>query len=159
MTEHDRDEDVPAVRPAQRGEIAGFDHVALPMQNIAAMIEFYGALGLPVADNPQVASVYVGEQMINFHHPSLWQRDEFTLRAPSARPPCGDVCFVWEGSTDSLHALLADVGIEIIEGPAERQGARRKSATSVYARDPDGNLLEFLTYPTTDRPELPKGFD
>jgi catechol 2,3-dioxygenase-like lactoylglutathione lyase family enzyme len=28
-----------------------------------------------------------------------------------------------------------------------RQGARGVEATSVYVRDPDGNLLEFMIYP------------
>jgi catechol 2,3-dioxygenase-like lactoylglutathione lyase family enzyme len=28
-----------------------------------------------------------------------------------------------------------------------RQGGRRKTASSVYVRDPDGNLLEFMIYP------------
>jgi catechol 2,3-dioxygenase-like lactoylglutathione lyase family enzyme len=27
-----------------------------------------------------------------------------------------------------------------------RQGGRRKGASSVYVRDPDGNLLEFMIY-------------
>ncbi len=35
----------------------------------------------------------------------------------------------------------------IIEGPVSRQGGRQKAATSVYVRDPDGNLLEFMIYP------------
>jgi catechol 2,3-dioxygenase-like lactoylglutathione lyase family enzyme len=28
----------------------------------------------------------------------------------------------------------------------ERRGARRIDASSIYVRDPDGNLLEFMTY-------------
>ena len=28
----------------------------------------------------------------------------------------------------------------------ERRGARRVDASSIYVRDPDGNLLEFMTY-------------
>ena len=42
------------------------------------------------------------------------------------------------------------VGAEIEEGPVERRGGRgggRDLGTSVYTRDPDGNLLEFITYP------------
>jgi catechol 2,3-dioxygenase-like lactoylglutathione lyase family enzyme len=42
---------------------------------------------------------------------------------------------------------LAQAGAEIEEGPVERQGGRRATGSSVYVRDPDGNLLEFLTYP------------
>ena len=126
--------------------IRGFDHVSLPMQNTEAMVAFYRSLGLEVAENPHVVSVYAGSQMINFHRPETWRREGFTLRAPAAKPPCGDLCFVWDGSAESLKALLQEAGAEIIEGPVARQGGRRAAASSVYVRDPDGNLLEFMIY-------------
>ena len=126
--------------------IRGFDHVSLPMQNTEAMVAFYRSLGLEVAENPHVVSVYAGNQMINFHRAATWQREGFTLRAPAAKPPCGDLCFVWDGSAESLKALLQEAGAEIIEGPVARQGGRRAVASSVYVRDPDGNLLEFMIY-------------
>ena len=128
------------------GELAGIDHVSLPMQNAEAMIAFYRALGFDITEQRAIVSVHAGNQMINFHRPELWPRAEFTLRAPAAQPPCGDLCFVWNGSAESLSELLAQVGAEIEEGPVARQGARRADAISVYIRDPDGNLLEFMRY-------------
>ena len=86
---------------ARRGRVLGLDHVALPMQDTDAMIAFYRSLGLPVDENPYLVQVYLGDQMINFHRPELWQGD-FSLRAPAAVPPCGDLCFVWQGSADTL---------------------------------------------------------
>jgi catechol 2,3-dioxygenase-like lactoylglutathione lyase family enzyme len=127
--------------------IAGFDHVSLPMRDTDAMVAFYRALGLDVAEHHAFVSVYVGTQMVNLHRPEIWQRDGFTLRAPNATPPCGDLCFVWDGPPDVLHALLARAGATIEEGPVERPGGRRQTGTSVYTRDPDGNLLEFMVYP------------
>ena len=126
--------------------IRGFDHVALPMQNTDAMLAFYRSLGLQVAENAQAVSVYIGTQMINFHRPAAWQRETFTLRAPAAKPPCGDLCFVWDGTPEALKAMLARAGAKIEEGPVARQGGRRAAASSVYVRDPDGNLLEFMIY-------------
>jgi catechol 2,3-dioxygenase-like lactoylglutathione lyase family enzyme len=117
------------------------------MQNTEAMLAFYRRLGFAVSENTNLCSVYIGEQMINFHRPALWQRETFTLRASAAKPPCGDLCFVWDGTPDSLKALLDQAGAKIFEGPVGRQGGRKKSASSVYARDPDGNLLEFMIYP------------
>ena len=67
------------------------------------------------------------------------------MRAP-ARPPGGDICFVWDGNDAALRERLAASGAEIEEGPVERVGGRRQTATSVYVRDPDGNLLEFMIY-------------
>jgi len=117
------------------------------MQNTEAMLAFYRDLGFMVIENANICSVYVGDQMINFHRPSLWQRETFTLRAPAAKPPCGDLCFVWDGTPGSLKAMLDRAGAKVFEGPVARQGGRQKSASSVYVRDPDGNLLEFMIYP------------
>jgi catechol 2,3-dioxygenase-like lactoylglutathione lyase family enzyme len=128
--------------------ISGIDHVSLPMQHTDAMVLFYRALGFDVDEQQAVVAVHAGTQMINFHRPEIWTRERFTLRAPAAVPPCGDLCFVWEGSVEALHARLATVGVEVEEGPVERAGARRLLATSVYVRDPDGNLLEFMIYGT-----------
>lgn len=126
--------------------VSGFDHVALPMQNTDAMLAFYRRLGFDVRENAAACSVYVGTQMINFHRPARWQDATFTLRAPKAQPPCGDLCFVWSGTPTELKAWLDGAGAGIVEGPVPRQGGRKAGASSVYIRDPDGNLLEFMIY-------------
>jgi catechol 2,3-dioxygenase-like lactoylglutathione lyase family enzyme len=133
-----------AAQPVAR--IRGFDHVALPMQNSEAMLAFYRGLGCDVTETAAACSVYFGDNMVNFHRPATWQRESFTLRAPAARPPCGDLCFVWDGSPESLKALLDRAGAKIIEGPVSRQGGRKTAGSSLYIRDPDGNLLEFMVY-------------
>jgi catechol 2,3-dioxygenase-like lactoylglutathione lyase family enzyme len=128
------------------GKVTGFDHVALPMQNTDAMLAFYRSLGFQIRENTSAVSVYVGSQMINFHRPALWQNQTFTLRAPAAKPPCGDLCFVWDGTPGALTALLNRAGAKIEVGPVDRAGGRQKTGSSVYVRDPDGNLLEFMIY-------------
>jgi len=130
----------------QSGSIRSYDHVALPMQNTEAMLAFYRALGLEVREAANACSVYIGDQMINFHRPALWQSGTFTLRAPAAKPPCGDLCFVWEGTQGALKAMLDRAGAKIEEGPVSRQGGLKKAASSIYVRDPDSNLLEFMIY-------------
>ena len=116
------------------------------MQNTDAMLAFYRGLGLQVIEGAAACSVYFGSQMINFHRPVRWQDPTFTLRAPAAKSPCGDLCFVWEGTAASVKTWLDRGGAKIIEGPVARQGGQQKAASSVYVRDPDGNLLEFLIY-------------
>jgi catechol 2,3-dioxygenase-like lactoylglutathione lyase family enzyme len=132
--------------------VASFDHVALPTGKPEAMIAFYHSLGFTVPDVDQwrasgvpFFSIQFGSQKINLHAPELWRRDQFTLRGPAARPGCGDLCFVWEGGADRLHETLAAAQAEIIAGPIELAGARGKGV-SVYVRDPDANLLEFIIY-------------
>lgn len=131
----------------QPSGVRGFDHVAMPMQNVDAMLAFYRALGFRVNEGAQVCSVHFGSQMINLHRPTLWQSATFTLRAPAAKPPCGDLCFVWDGTPDALSAMLTKVGAKIVTGPVNRQGGRQIAGSSVYIRDPDENLLEFIIYP------------
>ena len=83
------------------------------------------------------------------HPPERWQDPRFTLRAPAARPGCGDFCFVWQGTLEALLAALGRAGAAVEAGPVERVGGRdhgRAKGTSVYTRDPDGNLLEFISY-------------
>jgi catechol 2,3-dioxygenase-like lactoylglutathione lyase family enzyme len=130
----------------QPAGIRGFDHVALPMEHTEEMLIFYRGLGLQVVENANACSVYLGNQMINFHRPAHWQDRAFTLRAPAAKPPCGDLCFVWDGTPEALKAMLGRAGAKVEEGPVERQGGRKKTGSSVYVRDPDGNLLEFMIY-------------
>ena len=127
--------------------VRGFDHVALPMQNTDAMLAFYRALGFDIRESAAACSVYIGSQMINFHRPTRWQDASFTLRAPAAKPPCGDLCFVWDGTAAALKAWLDGAKAMVVEGPVPRQGGRRADGSSVYIRDPDGNLLEFMIYP------------
>ena len=126
--------------------VSGFDHVAVPMQNVDAMVAFYRKLGFQMSENENAVSVYVGSQMINFHRPTRWQDSSFTTRASAAKPPCGDFCFVWDGTAATLKAWLQNAGVKIELGPVDRVGGRRKTGSSTYVRDPDGNLLEFMIY-------------
>ena len=127
--------------------ISGFDHVSMPLRDAGAMAAFYRAIGAAVDETDHLVVVHLGDQMINFHREEMWTRTDFTLRAPAAVPPCGDFCIRWEGSADALVALLGDADVAVEEGPVPRRGARGVDATSVYVRDPDGNLVEFMRYP------------
>jgi hypothetical protein len=90
--------------------IRSFDHVAIPIQNTYAMLKFYRALGFGVNEREHFYSVHFGDQKINFHAPERWQSGKFTLRGPTAVPGCGDFCFVWEGSAESLRTMLNQAG-------------------------------------------------
>jgi catechol 2,3-dioxygenase-like lactoylglutathione lyase family enzyme len=136
--------------------VTGFDHVAMPTDQPEEMLRFYRALGFIApspeewrAQDPRGFSIQFGENKINVHAPALWRDGSFALRGPTARPGCGDFCFVWHGSPDELRETLARAGAAIEEGPVERLGGRsggRAKGTSLYTRDPDGNLLEFIVY-------------
>jgi catechol 2,3-dioxygenase-like lactoylglutathione lyase family enzyme len=61
-------------------------------------------------------------------------------------PGSADLCFVTTANPADVKAHWLAEGVEIEAGPVERDGARGKM-TSVYCRDPDGNLIEVATYP------------
>jgi len=127
--------------------IRGFDHVAVPLSDVEAMLRFYETLGFTIVPlgNGLAYGAHVGTQKINFHSPELWQRESFTLRGPSALPGCGDFCFAWDGDEASLLGLIERAGATVIEGPVGRDGGAGMG-TSLYIRDPDGNLIEFIRY-------------
>ena len=136
--------------------IARFDHAAMPVENMDAMIEFYKNLGFTIlgeerfraGQTPLIAAAF-GDNKINMHAPKLWQNPAFTLRGPAAKPGCGDYCFVWEGDLAGLTAHLAAAGATVEVGPVPREGGKAvgtATGTSLYTRDPDGNLLEFIIY-------------
>lgn len=132
----------------QVSAIGGLDHVAVPMRNVDAMVDFYRGLGFTVRDAGQIVSVHFADQKINFHRPALWESASFGLRASAAEPPCGDFCWVWESTADALVQTLDRVGAEVV-AEGSRQGGRDGGdavGESVYVRDPDGNLLEFIRY-------------
>ena len=136
--------------------VVAFDHVAIPTARPDEMLRFYRALGFSAptpedwrAQNVPFFSIQFGENKINVHAPALWQNPAFTLRGPKAQPGCGDFCFVWAGTISDLRSTLQRAGASIEEGPVERIGGRdagRAKGISIYTRDPDDNLLEFIVY-------------
>lgn len=60
-------------------------------------------------------------------------------------PGNSDLCFVWEGPIDGAVAHLRAHGVTIDLGPVERTGGHGVGM-SVYFRDPDGSLLELISY-------------
>lgn len=128
--------------------IGALDHVAIPMQNVDAMITFYRELGFGVRESSNIVSIHFANQKINLHRPEFWQSGKFTLRAAASVPPCGDFCWVWEGTEASLREAIARVGVSI-ETEGQREGGRdggNAVGQSIYIRDPDQNLLEFIRY-------------
>ena len=130
----------------------GIDHLAMPTANAEALIAFYKKLGFEINDEAEwrageasIFSIQAGDSKINVH-PEGFTAD---LRGPTAVPGCADICFVWDGTADECKQMLEGAGVDIIRGPGPRRGARAGGglpAVSLYARDPDQNLLEWMVY-------------
>jgi catechol 2,3-dioxygenase-like lactoylglutathione lyase family enzyme len=117
------------------------DHVVIAVSDRAAAVRFYtGLLGAEVVERPEGRIAFrVGEQLLNVHEPGL----------PGARDPVrpgnSDLCFVWPASPQLAVDLVGALGAELVEGPVPREGAGG-SGQSVYCRDPDGSLIELISY-------------
>src|SRR6187401_2703021 len=83
-----------------------------------------------------------GDTQLNLHGPGLNATP--VARLP-VQPGNSDLCFEWPGPIDGAVAHLIACKVPVELGPIRRGGAKG-DGTSVYFRDPDGSLLEFISY-------------
>ena len=120
------------------------DHLVIAVSDWERSNAFYrDVLGAELVELDRGRWAYrFGEQQLNVHGPG-------STPSPRAREPVrpgnSDLCFVWAGPIDDAMRHLAKTGVEVEEGPTTRPGAKGEG-TSVYFRDPDGTLLEFISY-------------
>lgn len=122
---------------------ARLDHVVIAVSDRRRSDAFYrDVVGAEIVERGGRAFYRIGEQQLNVHAPGV--RPAAVARVPVA-PGNSDLCFEWPGSVaDAIaHLERCDVAIEL--GPLRREGARG-AGTSVYFRDPDGSLLELISY-------------
>jgi catechol 2,3-dioxygenase-like lactoylglutathione lyase family enzyme len=131
--------------------VRGFDHLAITVEDVERTVAFYtdllGAETLFLDEFRHsdfvAVSLVVGGNVINVH-PSP-PRTSPRLAAAVPTPGSLHLCFRWEGPIDEVIDLLTQRGLPIVEGPVPRLSSDGKDAVSVYSRDPDDNLIEFLT--------------
>jgi catechol 2,3-dioxygenase-like lactoylglutathione lyase family enzyme len=120
------------------------DHCVIHVSDWRRSNRFYSdVLGAEIVGDPNGVAMYrFGEQQLNLHGPGLEPEPVARL---AVQPGGSDLCLAWPGpieaAIDHLHAHHVEVELE----PLRRRGARGEG-TSVYFRDPDGSLLEFISY-------------
>ncbi len=83
-----------------------------------------------------------GDKQLNVHGDGV--RPAEVARLP-VQPGNSDLCFEWTGPIGDAVAHLKRHNIAVEAGPMQRFGAKG-NGTSVYFRDPDGSLMEFISY-------------
>ena len=124
-------------------DVDRIDHLVLYVEDIETTCEFYErAVGAEtrVFDNG-FTTLQVGDARINLHPAG----DEWDPHARNPARGAGDFCLITGHPIEAVVDHLGAAGIEIIEGPAPRNGALGEM-TSVYVSDPDGNLVEIAAY-------------
>jgi catechol 2,3-dioxygenase-like lactoylglutathione lyase family enzyme len=121
------------------------DHVVIAVSDWERSNTFYRdivGIELVQIDSGRFAYALDGSQRLNVHGPGSTPQPR---AADPVRPGNSDLCFVWDGTADEAVAHLERHGVPLELGPVARAGARGEG-TSVYFRDPDGSLLELISY-------------
>lgn len=119
-------------------KLIGLDHIVLCVDDVERTLAFYEhVLGMePREERPGKWSLHFGPHKI-----SVQDARATPAIARATVPGSGNFCVLTEEPTEAVAATIQALGIEIIDGPVEREGATGK-LLSIYLRDPDGNLVE-----------------
>jgi catechol 2,3-dioxygenase-like lactoylglutathione lyase family enzyme len=123
--------------------VTTLDHFVIAVSDWERSNAFYGdVIGAEVVSRGAGFAYRLGEQQLNVHGPGL---DPHPVARDRVRPGNSDACFRWDGPIEGAvqHLRAHDVPIEL--GPVDRHSALG-AGTSVYFRDPDGSLMEFISY-------------
>jgi catechol 2,3-dioxygenase-like lactoylglutathione lyase family enzyme len=122
------------------------DHVVIHVSDWERSNRFYrdvlGAELIDKGDGGPSRHYRFGDTQLNVHGPGMHPHP--VARMP-VEPGNSDLCFVWDGPIVAAVDHLTRHDVEVEDGPVERHGARG-AGTSVYFRDPDGSLLELISY-------------
>ena len=120
-----------------------FDHCVIHVSDWDRSNAFYrDVMGAEVVRRGQGWVYRFGDMQLNCHGPGLTPTP--VARLP-VQPGNSDLCFEWPGPIAAAKAHLEAQRVTIELGPVERNAARGLG-TSLYFRDPDGSLLEFISY-------------
>jgi catechol 2,3-dioxygenase-like lactoylglutathione lyase family enzyme len=119
------------------------DHLVLIVSDLDADVRFYTQiLGMEeLTFGTGRKALRFGESKINLHQ----RGRELEPKADRPTPGSADLCLIVEEPIAAVAAELAAAGIAVVDGPVERTGAQGP-ISSVYVRDPDGNLIELSNY-------------
>jgi catechol 2,3-dioxygenase-like lactoylglutathione lyase family enzyme len=120
-----------------------FDHCVIAVSDWTRSNAFYrDVVGAEIVERGAGYAYRFGDQQLNVHGPGV---DATPVAGDPVRPGNSDLCLRWHGPIDDAAEHLRSAGVPIELGPVERHGALG-GGSSVYFRDPDGSLLEFIAY-------------
>jgi catechol 2,3-dioxygenase-like lactoylglutathione lyase family enzyme len=119
------------------------DHAVIAVSEYERSNEFYrDVVGVTVVELGAGFAYRLGDVQFNVHGPGI---EPDPVPVQRIVPGGSELCFRWDGTAEEAIAHLERKGVLVEDGPLSRPGARGEGS-SVYFRDPDGSLLEFITY-------------
>jgi catechol 2,3-dioxygenase-like lactoylglutathione lyase family enzyme len=129
--------------------IEQIDHLVLTVRSLDATCAFYekilGMRRVDAASRP--TALVFGHQKINVHEVGK----TFAPNARKATAGSADFCLITSQPLNRVEAHVREHGVAIEVGPVPREGARG-AMSSIYFRDPDGNLVEVSEYAAAPEP-------
>ncbi len=124
--------------------ITGLDHLVLTVTDLDQTAGFYQrVLGMrPVTFGAERRALEFGTSKINLHQAG----QEIAPHASRPTPGSADLCLITTTPPGEVLAHLDAQHVPVEDGPVPRAGALGP-ITSIYLRDPDGNLIEIASYP------------
>ena len=120
------------------------DHGVIAVSDWARSNAFYrDIVGAVIVERGSGYVYRIGDQYLSVHGP---ESTAMLIARDPVRPGNSDLCFEWPGTIDEAVAHLAAHGVEVEAGPLRREGSLGRDGRHVYFRDPDGSLLEFVSY-------------
>lgn len=119
------------------------DHCVIHVSDWTRSNAFYrDVLGAELVQREVGWAYRFGDKQLNVH--GVGVRPAEVARLP-VQPGNSDLCFEWIGPIEAAIAHLERHKVAIEAGPMQRFGAKG-NGNSVYFRDPDGSLMEFIVY-------------
>lgn len=123
------------------------DHLVLTVADVDRAVEFYEhILGMEsITVQGERRAVRFGRQSIKLHQASELVEPTATHPVPGS----ANLCFVTSQPLSAVQEHLRSNDVRIEEGPVVRTGTSGP-ITSLYLRDPDGNLIEIARYDSAE---------
>ncbi len=122
------------------------DHAVIAVSQWERSNDFYErVLGAQIVARGQSFAYRFGNAQLNLHGPGV---NATPVAQIPVVPGNSDLCFRFDGTLDEARTHLEQCRVAIELGPVERSGFGG-AGQSLYFRDPDGTLLEFLVLPET----------
>lgn len=129
--------------------VTEMDHIVLCTRDVDRSIEFYeGILGLAAERLAEFRAGQVPFPSVRINAGTIIDLLPVSRAKsmPSQLRNQDHFCLVIQPmDMHKLKVVLEESGVEVVTGPATRWGARG-NATSIYIKDPDGNIIELRHY-------------